>query len=65
MNVAGKVLLVFFEAGLNKVLEYKQSSRSDIALCVIEPFSKNHVWLSYGLVKLVCGCAALLAKTFF
>ena len=29
------------EAGLNKVLEYKQSSRSDIALCVIEPFSKT------------------------
>lgn len=41
MNVAGKVLLVFLEAGLNKVLEYKQSSRSDIALCVIEPFSKT------------------------
>ena len=24
MNVAGKVLLVFLEAGLNKVLEYKE-----------------------------------------
>ena len=26
MNVAGKVLLVFLEAGLNKVLEYKEIS---------------------------------------
>ena len=41
MNVAGKVPLVFLEAGLNKVLEYQHSSRSDIALCVIEPFSKT------------------------
>ena len=45
-NLAGLFPLLVFAAGLNKVLEYKQFSRSDIALCATDPFQKPRLaWL--------------------